>query len=468
MNKLVLLTILLMVTGLSYAQKTRVKIKLNLDQEFEPKLFCYVDEIENNIYNDNDFIVKPVKIKDGEYIWDLDIKSPIYCTYVLNSHSQTFYLEPQKGINLEFNYELKKELSPNGEKKIKSVNIINIKTELEEEFNYLVKYSNIGNVIKPNDYILSEKYFKQLLKKEKTKAINNLNTYKVSEKFKQLELKRLEIIFNSKLGDHYIGYGWLNKKKHLLASDQLKKELIEIINKSEAYTGVLGSLYPFIKRLTQGILSSKIKLKQEAFRIKELNFFNTSIKSIRLRKYILKTHFKEVLRHLPSIESKELYNVYSTYFDKSFLRYIKKSFAKKRKEIKNKKDFEIKYKDLNNKSLSIKKFKGKYVFVDIWATWCKPCTEEIPFLKKIQKKYKDLIFLSVSIDKDRAKWKKFVQENKLKGYHICTDGDNSILKNLQLFGVPSFVVYDKKEKKMKVNVPRPSSKDIFKFLDSLK
>jgi thiol-disulfide isomerase/thioredoxin len=44
--------------------------------------------------------------------------------------------------------------------------------------------------------------------------------------------------------------------------------------------------------------------------------------------------------------------------------------------------------------------KGKYVYIDIWATWCAPCRQEIPYLQKIEKKYEDkrIAFVSISID----------------------------------------------------------------------
>ena len=44
-------------------------------------------------------------------------------------------------------------------------------------------------------------------------------------------------------------------------------------------------------------------------------------------------------------------------------------------------------------------FRGKYVYIDVWATWCAPCRAEIPFLKKLEEKYhqKDIVFLSLSI-----------------------------------------------------------------------
>lgn len=68
----------------------------------------------------------------------------------------------------------------------------------------------------------------------------------------------------------------------------------------------------------------------------------------------------------------------------------------------------------------LSELKGKYVYIDLWATWCAPCRAEIPFLKKIEEKYhgKNIEFVSVSIDvaKDYEKWKKFVSDKSLGGF----------------------------------------------------
>ena len=73
-------------------------------------------------------------------------------------------------------------------------------------------------------------------------------------------------------------------------------------------------------------------------------------------------------------------------------------------------DFEAKLRDGSLVKLS--DFKGKLVFVDNWATWCRPCIGQRPHVDELAKKYKNddrIVFLYISIDEDHQKWMSFLE-----------------------------------------------------------
>ena len=107
--------------------------------------------------------------------------------------------------------------------------------------------------------------------------------------------------------------------------------------------------------------------------------------------------------------------------------------------------------DFNNNIISLNDFKGKkYVLIDFWASWCAPCREELPFLKKIYKKYKsaDLEILSISIDEDLGKWKKTIEKEQIEEWKNFSTLQNNSFAKTDYFvnGIPHKVLIDKNGK----------------------
>ncbi len=118
-------------------------------------------------------------------------------------------------------------------------------------------------------------------------------------------------------------------------------------------------------------------------------------------------------------------------------------------------------------------FNGKYVYIDVWATWCGPCIAEIPFLKKVEEKYegKNIAFVSISVDvqKDFEKWKKFVAEKQLGGVQLFADKDwnSDFIKSFGINSIPRFILIDPSGKIVSADAARPSSPKLSEQLDTL-
>lgn len=71
--------------------------------------------------------------------------------------------------------------------------------------------------------------------------------------------------------------------------------------------------------------------------------------------------------------------------------------------------------DANGKKVSLSDFKGKYVFLDFWASWCGPCKPQIPFLKAANDKFKskNFVMVGISLDGTREAWMKAVEKHQM-------------------------------------------------------
>lgn len=125
----------------------------------------------------------------------------------------------------------------------------------------------------------------------------------------------------------------------------------------------------------------------------------------------------------------------------------------------------VKYENNAGGATSLADLKGKYVYIDVWATWCGPCMAELPFLKKMEEKYegKNISFVSISVDKASAhdKWKKMIVDKKLGGIQLIADKDfdSQFIKDYSIMAIPRFILLDPAGNIISSNAARPAEED---------
>ncbi|MDU1890876.1 MAG: TlpA disulfide reductase family protein [Dysgonomonas sp.] len=169
-------------------------------------------------------------------------------------------------------------------------------------------------------------------------------------------------------------------------------------------------------------------------------------------------------------------------FKQKYSKYVitddqKKRLEKREKELNNnnaqeRPAYNFTFPDMSGKNISLSDFKGKIVYIDLWATWCGPCKQQIPYLKDLEKEYhgKNIVFIGISVDvlKDKQKWADFVKKEELSGIQLFggNEAKDSIMKEYQIKGIPRFILVNKDGNLISADAPKPSSPEIRPVLNA--
>ncbi|WP_420574231.1 TlpA family protein disulfide reductase [Kordia sp.] len=160
--------------------------------------------------------------------------------------------------------------------------------------------------------------------------------------------------------------------------------------------------------------------------------------------------------------------------DEKFKEELTKKYNTIKKLVAGKNSPDFNYENHKGGKTSLADLKGKYVYIDVWATWCGPCIAEIPSLKKVEKQYhnKDIQFVSISIDQQKAhkKWKTMVDDKELGGIQLMADNDwkSQFVVDYAIEGIPRFILIDPNGKIVNADAPRPSDPKLIELFNELK
>lgn len=98
-------------------------------------------------------------------------------------------------------------------------------------------------------------------------------------------------------------------------------------------------------------------------------------------------------------------------------------------------------------NLNLDSYKGKVVYIDFWASWCGPCRESFPWMKKMQQQYgKDgLVIIAINVDQDKKLADKFLSEFKPE-FNVLFDKDGKLAEDFKVSSMPSSYVLDREGK----------------------
>lgn len=120
---------------------------------------------------------------------------------------------------------------------------------------------------------------------------------------------------------------------------------------------------------------------------------------------------------------------------------------------------EFSIKDSNGKTIHLSDFKGKYVYIDCWNTYCGPCLAEMPEMKKLadEMKGKNIVFISISSDNDKDRWLAKTKEFNINTINLCTEGANhQFNEDYNAKAFPRYILIDDKGYIVDATADKPS------------
>lgn len=125
--------------------------------------------------------------------------------------------------------------------------------------------------------------------------------------------------------------------------------------------------------------------------------------------------------------------------------------------------------DIDGNVHTLTEFRGKYVYIDMWATWCAPCRQETPYLKTLAEEFNDaqIVFLGLSVDKDKEAWENMVRGGGLPGIQLYLGTNSRFQEAYRVEGIPRFILLDKEGKIIDNDMSRPSSENTAETLRNL-
>lgn len=125
---------------------------------------------------------------------------------------------------------------------------------------------------------------------------------------------------------------------------------------------------------------------------------------------------------------------------------------------------------VTEEEINLSDYRGTYVYLGIWATWCVPCKKELAYFAGLVKDYqgKNIRFVTVSVDgpEERQNWLKLLDQKQYKGIHTLALEKGKFCEDYMIISIPRFILIDPEGKIKTSNAPRPSGQ-LRMYLNSL-
>ena len=337
----------------------------------------------------------------------------------------------------------------------------------EGEMEPAVKYLNtvVLTALPDEDYALPfDEYVKKLEKKE-AEAVKLLEANGVSKagNFEEIEKGRIRYSYATQLLMYPLGHRFMVQDMNY-QPDQKYYDVLDSYVTADDLLADLDQFREFIAEAAH-VLDADNRDETAAYprAVAQMRFIADRFEAGKTRDVLLHRLANAYVTRFGIEDIQDMENIYRTYVQDPVL-VAKYDAAREKWNLASdgKPSPDFKGVDVNGKEYTLADFRGKYVYIDVWATWCGSCRQEIPYLKKLDEDYKDaqIVFLSLSVDQDKAKWEKMVKEQSMSGVQLHIGQNSSFQQAYKVEGIPHFILLDREGRIIDKKMSRPSMDEV--------
>ena len=303
---------------------------------------------------------------------------------------------------------------------------------------------------------MAEGVFREKLRTMTREREDSLRTCGAGEAFVERERERLRWVRRSHLAAfaYYGGYG---RERPL--SDSTMTELREVLAEDEGAWGIPE--YPETVRRTLAFLAATESEGGSAYG-RLLWVLRRATADYRDGRLVEEVVYRSVMDHVRTAGMEDMPEMDSI-FRRSvrradYLAAYEAAYGANRRLFRGQPAVAFTFEDGEGRRVSLSDFRGRYVYIDLWATWCGPCNAEIPALQRLEREFegRNIAFVGISCDDSREAWRRFVDAKKLGGTQLFMGEDRSYMDSILCRGIPRFLLVDREGRFLDANMTRPS------------
>lgn len=445
-------------------EKDDKKIKLTLEINNPISGFIEVSDSENIVY---------VSTVDSEELTTIEFE-PVsrFATYTIAYNNQFLRVFAREGSQIE----IKSEADDFVESAV-------LNDKRYSYIDYIKKKSNVVNSFwrnPPMIYSLPISEYRKQIDSINTVYQNLFQDYKstnesdwvaveaITLKYNYLESFMIyPIYFKLNTGEEAkLGLEFLNYEKEiefndpfLLASEKYKVFLLD-------YLRIKAKERIKVDERLETSSDFKLLLEAQLLLIEEL------IKDSEIKTFFI---FKSIADHIKRFGGEDIVNTYNGFLKNNNVKHNYKAkmidlFESSKLLMTGKPAPDFELEDLEGKRHKFKDLIAKSMYIDVWATWCIPCLKEAEPFEELSKQFKNIQFISISMDTDKDSWKEKVKQhnsNAIQHFNAVGAFESDFSKMYKIQALPRFILIDETGNIVNANALKPSSKRISNLLRRL-